>query len=140
MNAGMQLNLLDALRDEAFSHLRYQLFAKRAHESGRENLAHLFETTARAELEHFSELAQLYRLVGDDARNLDSARKGEEFDVETMYPAFADRARAPRVPDALVAPRRRVRELPQARSALAPMPEASFRRMLAPEGGDAMTL
>jgi rubrerythrin len=93
MNAGMQLNLLDALRDEAFSFLRYQLFARRAHESGRENLAHLFETTARAELEHFSELAQLYRLVGDDAWNLESARKGEEFEVETMYPSFADHAR-----------------------------------------------
>jgi rubrerythrin len=94
MNAGLQLNLLDALRAEAFAYARYRLYAARAREHGRDELGRLFEETAREELEHFAELAELSGLVGSDDRNLERACEDEQFEVDTMYPSFAEHARA----------------------------------------------
>jgi rubrerythrin len=94
MNAGTQLNLLDALRAEAFAHARYRLYAEQARGNGRGELARLFEETASEGLRHFGELAALSGLVGADERNLEQWREVAEYEVETMYPVFAEHARA----------------------------------------------
>jgi rubrerythrin len=88
-------NLLTAMHGEAFAYAKYRLFAEHARQQGRNELAELFEATARTELyEHFSEEAQLLGLVGDDAANLQNALGGETYEVDSMYRTFAEQAQA----------------------------------------------
>jgi rubrerythrin len=86
-------NLLTALHGEAFAYAKYRLFAEHARQQGRNELAALFDETARTELlEHFTEEAGLLGLVGDDEVNLQDAIRGEAFEVDTMYRTFAEEA------------------------------------------------
>jgi rubrerythrin len=95
MNAQTQANLLTALHGEAFAYAKYMLYAEHARKQGRNELADLFEATARTELfEHFAEEAELAGLVGDDAANLREAIGGEAYEVDTMYRTFAEQAQA----------------------------------------------
>ena len=95
MNAKTRENLLTALHGEAFAYAKYMLFAEHARQAGQLELAQLFEQTARTELtEHFAEEAELAGIVGDDVNNLQDAIGGESYEVETMYRAFAEQARA----------------------------------------------
>ena len=50
MNAQTQANLLTALHGEAFAYAKYMLYAEHARQQGRNDLADLFEATARTEL------------------------------------------------------------------------------------------
>ncbi len=94
MNTKTQENLLVAMHGEAFAFAKYMLFAKRARESGRLELADLFEKTANVEiLEHFTEEARLAGIVGSDVENLEDAIRGEDFEITTMYREFAEQAR-----------------------------------------------
>jgi rubrerythrin len=95
MNPQTKADLLTALHGEAFAYAKYRLFAEYAREHGRNELADLFDETARTELlEHFSEEAELLGLVGDDEANLQDAIGGESYEVETMYRTFAEQAQA----------------------------------------------
>lgn len=95
MNAQTKANLLTALHGEAFAYAKYMLYAEHARQQGRNDLADLFEATARTELfEHFAEEAELAGLVGDDAANLREAIGGEAYEVDTMYRTFAEQAQA----------------------------------------------
>lgn len=93
MNAETREHLLQALHGEAFAFARYMLYAEVARRNGRPELADLFERTARAErFEHFAEEAELVGMVGSDEDNLREAIAGERYEVETMYPGFAQQA------------------------------------------------
>jgi rubrerythrin len=82
-----------AMRGEAFAYARYMLYAKQARQSGNEDLARLFEDTARTEhLEHFAQEAKLAGLPSTNADNLQDAIQGESFESQTMYPGFARKA------------------------------------------------
>jgi rubrerythrin len=95
MNQQTKANLLTALRGEAFAYAKYRLFAEHARQHGRNELADLFDETARIELfEHLAEEAELLGLVGDDATNLQDAMSGEAYEVDTMYRTFAEQAQA----------------------------------------------
>src|SRR6476620_1962797 len=95
MNAQTKANLLTALHGEAFAYAKYMLYAEHARQQGRNDLADLFEATARTELfEHFAEEAKLAELVSDDAANLREAIGGEAYEVDTMYRTFAEQAQA----------------------------------------------
>lgn len=86
-------DILTALRTEAFTYARSMLFASAARRNGRTEIADLFESTARTELEeHFAMLADLAGIVGDDADNLRAAIEAESYEVEVMYPTFAEHA------------------------------------------------
>lgn len=86
-------NLVTAMSGEAFAFAKYTLFAKRARESGNEQLAELFEDTAHTEFfEHFAEEAQLAELVGSNVDNLRAAISGETFEAKKMYKEFAEKA------------------------------------------------
>lgn len=88
-------NLSTAMHGEAFAYAKYLLYAQKARESGKPELAKLLETTAKTErLEHFAEEAKLVGLVDDNAANLKDAIQGESYEVETMYREFAEQARA----------------------------------------------
>jgi rubrerythrin len=93
MNTETRERLLQALHGEAFAFARYLLFAEAARRNGRSALADLFERTAHAErFEHFAEEAELAGLVRSDEDNLREAIAGERYEVETMYPDFAQQA------------------------------------------------
>ena len=50
MSSGTRKDLMTAMKDEAFSHLRYKLFAEQARKNGNSALAQLFEKVAEDEL------------------------------------------------------------------------------------------
>lgn len=88
-------NLSTAMHGEAFAYAKYLLYAQKARQSGKPELAKLLETTAKTErFEHFAEEAKLAGLVEDNAANLKDAIHGESYEVETMYREFAEQARA----------------------------------------------
>jgi rubrerythrin len=94
MDAQTYENVVAALHGEAFAHARYMLFAAAARKRGDVRLASMFEGIAAVELhEHFAELAELAELVGADADNIRTAIQDENFEVEAMYPQFAEQAR-----------------------------------------------
>ncbi|HVB85531.1 MAG TPA: rubrerythrin family protein [Candidatus Dormibacteraeota bacterium] len=87
-------NLSTAMHGEAFAYVKYLLYAEHARKSGNKELADLFEKTANTErFEHFAEEAQLAGFVGSDADNLKVAIEGESYEVDVMYPEFAQKAK-----------------------------------------------
>jgi Rubrerythrin len=87
-------NLSTAMHGEALAYVKYLLYAENARKSGNKELADLFEKTANTErFEHFAEEAQLAGLVGSDADNLKDAIEGESYEVDAMYPEFAQKAK-----------------------------------------------
>ena len=93
MHKATKENLMTAMHGEAFAYAKYTLFAKRASESGNEELAKLFQDIANMEFfEHFSEEAELADLVGSNEENLQNAISGERYEVKKMYKDFADAA------------------------------------------------
>lgn len=88
-------DLIAAMHGEAFAYATYMLYAAEARRSGRGEIAALFEATAHTELlEHFAQQAKLVGTVGRDADNLRSAIEGETYEIDVMYPAYAEHARA----------------------------------------------
>src|SRR5436190_13680872 len=88
-------HLKTAMQGEACAAAKYQLYAEHARQSGKTELADLFERTAKVErFEHFAEEAALAQLAGDDAANLEDSIAGESYEIDTMYRDFAEQARA----------------------------------------------
>lgn len=95
LNPKTQENLSTAMHGEAFAYAKYLLFAEQARKSGNQELADMFEKTAKVErMEHLREEAKLAGLVGSDQDNLKDAIKGESYEIETMYRQFAEQAKA----------------------------------------------
>jgi rubrerythrin len=95
MDAQTRENIFTALHGEAFAHARYRLYAEAARRSGDDRLAAMMEGIAAVERqEHFQELAELVGLVGADSDNLKAAIQDEGAEVEELYRAFAEQARA----------------------------------------------
>jgi rubrerythrin len=100
-------NLLAAYQGELNARARYLAFADRADEDGFSGIASLFRAAARAEQIHAHNQARVLRQLGAEARaeliacrvhdtleNLKIALSGEKYEIEAMYPAFIDEARA----------------------------------------------
>jgi len=81
-------NLRDAFAGESQAHMKYLVFAKKAEEEGRPNVAKLFRAIAFAEQVHASNHLYTLEDVGTTEENLQSAMDGENFEVEEMYPAY----------------------------------------------------
>ena len=95
MSGPTKQDLLVAMKDEAFSHLRYKLFAEQARKNGNAPLADLFDKIAGAELDkHFREQAQMAGLVKSDKENLAAAISDEYLETMKMYTDMAKRAEA----------------------------------------------
>lgn len=73
---------------ESQAHMKYLIFAKRAEEEGKPNLARLFTAIAYAEQVHATNHFKALEDLGDSVENLESAIGGENFEVEEMYPAY----------------------------------------------------
>ena len=95
LDAQTKKNLLTAVRGEAFAYAKYMAYAEHARKAGHNEIADIFEKAATQErYEHFRELADLAELVGSDADNLRDAIRGESTEAQTIYPRFADEAKA----------------------------------------------
>ncbi len=81
-------SLEEAFQGESMAHMRYLHFSDVAKEEGKENIARLFRAIAYAERvhagNHFEELGN----IGDTVKNLQEGIDGENFEVNSMYPAY----------------------------------------------------
>lgn len=85
-------NLGTSMHGEALAYAKYRLYGDHA---GHPSVARLFRGNADVELrEHFAEEAELAGSVGTTHANLATAIAGERYESRTMYPAFAERAKA----------------------------------------------
>lgn len=94
-------NLLAAYEGESNAHAKYVLFAAKADAEGWHGAASLFRAAARAEEIHASNHGRVLRQLGAEAKceihpaevkstleNLKTALAGEQYEIDTMYPAF----------------------------------------------------
>lgn len=100
-------NLQTAFEGESNATARYTAFAQKAQDEGYLRVATLFRAAARAEQIHAANHAKVITrlggtpkaeiseiVVGSTADNLASARKGEEYERDVMYPDFIRQAEA----------------------------------------------
>jgi rubrerythrin len=99
-------NLLSAFEGESNAHAKYISFAVRADGEGLHGAASLFRAAARAEQIHANNHARGIRQLGGEAtaiihpvevrstlENLNEARTGERYEIESMYPEFVREAK-----------------------------------------------
>ncbi|RLG83983.1 MAG: Rubrerythrin-2 [Thermoprotei archaeon] len=100
--------LASAFGGESMAHTRYLVFADIAEREGFGNVARLFRAVAFSELVHARNHLERLRELDTDAKivagaplgpgntskNLGLAIRGEEFEVEEMYPVYIEIARA----------------------------------------------
>jgi rubrerythrin len=86
--------LKTAMLDEAFSTVKYKLFAEQARRDGRNELAELMTITSNMEYGHFLRWATLYHLLGTDIQNLRAAVHDETNDDIQLYARLASEADA----------------------------------------------
>ena len=92
--------LWDAFAAECAAYMKYTFYAQAARQEGYQQIADIFEETAKNEQAH----ARLWLLAlgafpdgsqpGDTAKNLQSAIQGEHMEWETQYPECAQDAAA----------------------------------------------
>lgn len=88
-------NLMAAFAGESQARNKYTYYAQKAREEGMEQIAAIFEETARNEQEH----AKLWYKalngdkIADTATNLEDAAAGENFEWTDMYAKFAKEAK-----------------------------------------------
>jgi rubrerythrin len=80
--------LRNAYAGESQAHMRYFIFAKKADEESKPNIARLFRAIAFAEQVHASNHFKTLGDLGETVENLQEAIDGENFEVEEMYPAY----------------------------------------------------
>jgi rubrerythrin len=99
-------NLFAAFEGESNARAKYQAFAIKADAEGLHGAASLFRAAARAEEIHASNHARVIRQLGVEAtaaihpvtvkstlENLNEARSGERYEIDSMYPEFLREAR-----------------------------------------------
>ncbi len=81
-------NLSAAFAGESQAHMRYLVFASKAEQEGKPNVARLFRAIAFAEQVHATNHLLTLDRVSSTPENLTAAIGGETFEVEEMYPAY----------------------------------------------------
>ncbi|THB78298.1 MAG: rubrerythrin family protein [Desulfobulbaceae bacterium] len=87
-------NLNAAFAGESMARNKYTYFAKVAKKEGYHYIAKLFEETADNEMRHANDHFKLLGGIGSTAANLQEAIDGEDYETTTMYPEFAEAAKA----------------------------------------------
>ncbi len=86
-------NLAAAFAGESQARNKYTYFAEAARKEGLHYIAKIFDETAENERRHAKDEFKLLGGIGDTAANLRAAMEGEDYEVQTMYPEFADQAK-----------------------------------------------
>jgi len=87
-------NLQAAFAGESQARNKYTFFAEVARQEGYHYIARLFEETADNEKQHALDEFRAFGGLGTTAENLRAAIEGEDYEVTTMYPEFAEQAMA----------------------------------------------
>ena len=80
--------LEEALAGESQAHIKYLAFAEKAEKEGHGSIARLFKAIAEAERVHATNHMKELGLLSDTMDNLKSAKTGEGFEIDEMYPAY----------------------------------------------------
>ena len=90
-----EANLMAAFAGESQARNKYTYYASKAKKEGYEQIAAIFEETAKNELEHAKIwFKQLHNgEIPSTRENLEDAANGEEYEYSTMYKEFAETAR-----------------------------------------------
>src|SRR3954470_15722027 len=99
-------NLQAAFEGESNAHAKYSAFAVKADGEGLHGAASLFRAAARAEQIHANNHARVIRQLGAEPaaaihpvrvkstiENLNEARAGERYEIDSMYPEFLREAK-----------------------------------------------
>lgn len=89
-----EANLKAAFAGESQARNKYTYFAEVARREGYEQLAEIFETTARNEQEHARLWFDALGGINGTAENLKAAAEGENYEWTDMYKTFAEEAEA----------------------------------------------
>ncbi len=89
-----QENLKAAFAGESQARNMYTFFAKVARNEGYHYIAKIFEETAINEMQHAKDEFKLLGGIGTTAENLKEAIGGENYETTSMYPEFAEQAKA----------------------------------------------
>ena len=87
-------NLKTAFAGESQANRRYLAYAKKAEEEGHAQIAKLFRAVAAAETVHAHNHLRILGEIKTTAENLQSAKGGEDYEVDAMYPPFIQDAEA----------------------------------------------
>ena len=82
-------NLMTAFAGESQARNKYTYFASKAKKDGYEQIAAIFEETAKNEKEHAKMWFKALGLLGNTAENLLAAAEGENYECTDMYAQFA---------------------------------------------------
>ena len=86
-------NLQTAFAGESQARNKYTYFANVARKEGMNQIAEIFEETARNEEEHARLWFEALGGIGNTDANLKAAAEGENYEWTTMYKEFAETAR-----------------------------------------------
>lgn len=81
-------NLMAAFAGESQANRKYEIYAQKAEEEGKHNIARLFRAASDAEKIHARRELEVARKVGSTADNLEDAIQGESHEYQSMYPDF----------------------------------------------------
>ncbi len=81
-------NLKAAFAGESQAHMKYIAFADKAEREGLKNIARLFSAVSFAERVHATTHLRVLQGLPPTTDSLDMAIAGENYEVDTMYPAF----------------------------------------------------
>ena len=84
--------IFNAMKNEAFAHCRYEIFAQIATQEGLHYYAKVLKETADNELSHFKDFMRILGLVGSMEENLNAAMVDETAESESVYPKLAEQA------------------------------------------------
>jgi len=73
---------------------KYLVFAEQAEEEGFPNIATLFRAISFAETRHARNHLRVMKGINSTAENLAAAFAGESFEIDEMYPAYGEIAKA----------------------------------------------
>lgn len=85
-------DLMAAFAGESQANRRYLAFAKKAEDDGFPQIAKLFRAAAEAETVHAINHLRAAGEIKSISENLETAVKGENYEVTSMYPAFLEDA------------------------------------------------
>ena len=81
-------NLLDAYAGESMAHMKYSIWADKADQEGKPQVARLFRAISYAERVHATNHWRTLGMIQASKDNLQHAIEGENYEVTEMYPAF----------------------------------------------------
>ncbi len=93
LNAMTEESLKAAFAGESQAAEKYMVYSEQAEEEGYPNVARLFRAISFAETRHARNHLRVMKGVGATADNLRAAFEGESFEIDEMYPAYAEIAK-----------------------------------------------